>query len=140
VPAVLLHGVEDRLRLETHGFQGRSCYVASLGVLRDAEHGALAVVDPVRREEATESRDKDQPAVVVDRLGELGDFVRGEREAHVAHQEVDARAGDGDASLQGVCSVSFKVVCDGCQKPVFGEDWFLAHVVEQETPGAVPAL
>lgn len=73
--AVFLHGVENCLGLETDGLEGGSCNVASLRVLRDSEHGTLAVVYPVRCEETTECSDEDQAAVVFHRLGQLGDFV-----------------------------------------------------------------
>ena len=70
----------------------------------------MGVVDPVGSEEAAESGDEDQAAVVGDCFRQLGDLVRRVAEAQVVHQELDARACDCNAALEGVDWGSIEVV------------------------------
>lgn len=106
MPAVELHGIEDRFGLEAGRFEGGARDVSALRVLGDAEDCALGVVDPVGRKEAGEGGDKDAAAVVFDCGGEVGDFLRVGDEAHVVHEEFDAGAGNGNGTFECVYGFS----------------------------------
>ena len=61
---ILFHGVEDCFGLKAYRLQGCSCNVAFLRMLGKAEDGPLGVVNPIGREQSTESSDKDTTTVV----------------------------------------------------------------------------
>lgn len=141
VARVLLHGLKNGLCLEASSLKGGAGNVAPLGIGGDAENGTAGIIDPVRGKEATKGRDEGAAAIVLDRLGEGAQLGRRVDEAEVVDEELDARARDGNAALQGVHGLAgAKVKGDGGQQAVAGDDGFGADVVEQEAARAVRVL
>jgi len=105
LPAVLLHGVENRLCLETGGFEGCSCDMPLLSVRRDTDwfpgqlqilfgpwlltDCAARIINPVWCEEPTEGCDKHATSVVVHSFCKLTDFVGSFDKAEVVLQKLD---------------------------------------------------
>ncbi|KAI6752395.1 hypothetical protein HG530_013764 [Fusarium avenaceum] len=111
--AVLLHGVENGLCLETCRLESGSRHVTALRVRSDTKDCASRIVNPVRRKQAAEGRHE------------------------VVHEELDAGASNGNAALQRVHGVVLaKVEGDSGEQSVGRNDGLLAHVVEQKAAGA----
>lgn len=111
-----------------------------LRICGDAPQRALDVVVPIRRKQATESRDKDDAPVVLDGAGQLTDLGGVAEEAEVVHEKLDAGAGHGDGALErvhGLDALRGEVEGDGGQQAVLGDDGLFTHVVQQETARAV---
>lgn len=103
---------------------------------------SLGVVDPVRRKEAAEGRDKVYAAVVRDGQGHLVDGLGVRDEAQVVQQKRHAGACHGDAALERVHGFPpvAEVVRDRGEQAALGDDGLGPHVVEQEAAGAVRVL
>ena len=140
MPAILLHGIENRLCLKTRCLERRSGNVAPLRMSSEPKNRPLGIIDPVRRKQAAESRDEDTTAAVLDRGRHLADLGTVAEESEVVHEELDRRAGDGDGALERIDGrdvLPTEVVGDRRQQAVLGDDGLLADVVQQEAAGAV---
>ena len=114
---------------------------ALVGEAREAQDRAARVRPPVGGEEPGERRHEDDPAVVVDGLGERLDLGRVPDDAEVVAQPLDERAGDRDRALEGVArGLLAEAVRDGRDEPVAGVHDLLAGVDDEEVAGAVGVL
>lgn len=138
LPTILLHRIQNGLRLKARRLQRRPRNMALLGIRGDAKNGAPRIIEPVRRIQPRKRRDEHHAAVVRHALGQPRDVLALVHELEVFHQELDARPRDGDAALERVhASVRAEVERDGGEQPVLGDDGRRAHVVQQEAARAV---
>ncbi|RMZ67645.1 hypothetical protein GMOD_00001602 [Pyrenophora seminiperda CCB06] len=102
--------------------------------LGDTKYSALGIIDPVRSEETTKGRHKDTPTIIFDRGCQVTDLMRMRNKPHVVHEKLDTTACDGNTAFQCIhwFPLSTKVICNGGQQAVCGNDRLLAHVVQQK--------
>ena len=102
MPRVLLHGIQDGLRLKASRLERRPGHMALARMLRDAEDGPLRIVDPIRRKQATERRHEHHAPAILHLFRQRRHVLGLFRQAQIVDQELDARPGYRDAALERV--------------------------------------
>lgn len=138
---VLLHGIQNGFGLETSSLQRRTGNVTLLGIRRDAKDCSSCIIVPIRRIQARKGRDEEDAAIVGHRFRQFGNVLAFVHEFHIVHEELDARAGYGNASFECVhAPIWTEIEGHGGEKTVAGDDGLFSYIVQEEASGTVGVL
>lgn len=98
-------------------------------ILCQANNGPTSIITPVRSKETRESSDKDDTSIIRNLGSIVTNLSRGRDEANIVTQPLDCGACNGDGTFEHRQEGILKLVANGGQEAILGNDWFIASVV-----------